>query len=677
MSNKSLLFSWFLLAAIPSLAQDCITCSCKIEAAIKSKSQADYKTALLQLTAAASTCGSNRSKDIQDQISDIYRKIDSLKVQAEFNEGEAKKERNNAVVFASKLEISEARARASADSAQIAKNEAINRRIEAEAAKLELEEILEELKLEQTQRLKAEMQQKVFAQAEVLQIKGQNAEKDKQFDQAISCFQTAFNLIDTFSDKNNALLARLDALRENIRKAQESKGIQKAFWDKIKEADSLAALGRTHYSKAFDALFEAHQMDGFKDSALQKLNTLDGLLQQRIKPGKEFIGPAYFEVMTKSFKANRLLQNIDVASSRMTDCMELYPETKLFEDEPEAMDFIKRYRYSFLRRVELFAAFKSYLPQTSPTRVIRVERGQQNQIAYPNLLQQFTIGSFFRATDKFRLGLEFSTNDLSGISLSSKLIRFSNLPTFEFTDQLKVPEKGFYSYPLPKQWDFTFLGAYKLKETVHHRWRTRQFTLEWLVGITRGFGNLGFSNKYVQLFLNNGEAPTNLIESIVESSGIPNASIKLDQASGPALYVLDPNYVQRPGVTTDASYTNFLTCQTLLIQLPFNSQSNRYYYTNGTTGFRFSFIPFPKYRLQIIGDMMYSFSLNKRQNAIKFNLGEEMLRMLENTYQISPADAAQLSEYYLKNCDVDVTIRQSYAQFNTGIGCKLGLGFQF
>ncbi|MBL7828422.1 MAG: hypothetical protein JNJ57_17450 [Saprospiraceae bacterium] len=677
MSKKILICCWLTLNALSGFAQDCTTCSCKIDAAINSKNKKDYKKALLQLTAAASTCGSNRSIEIQNQIRDIYDKIESLKSQAKKSAEIAKIELKKNVKITADLKKSETEARKNATDAWIAKNEADTKTKEVEKARKELELLLERLKLLQANKLQAEMKQKVFAQVEVFQIKGLNAAKEQNFDQAITLFQTAIHSIDTFSFQDSFLLTKREVLNNNIAEARQSQQTQLAFYAKIHLADSLTALGRMHYSKAFDALFEAHQMQYNPELALQKIKALDVQLQQHIKPGKEFIGPTYFQTMTKSFTANNMLQNNDVASSRMNACMILHPDRKLFAYEPEAMDFIKRYRYSFFRRIELYAGIKSNLPHTSPSRVIEVEQNQKKQIAYPPVFSQFTLGWLHRATNKIRLGVEFSTNDLSGISFNSKLLRFSNLPEFEYADQLNVPEKGFYEYPLPKQWDFTFLGAYKLKETTHRRWRTRQLTIEWMAGISLGYGNLGFANKYVQLFFDTGDAPNGLIQNIIETSGINNAAVELEQTSGPALYILDPSYTYSPVAPDNASYTNFLACKTVLLQLPFGSQNNRYNYTNGTTGFRFSFIPFPRLRAQIIGDLMYSFRLSKPTKAINFNLGEEMLKMVENTYQLSPDDAVQLSAYYLNNCNVDVTIRNSYAQFNTGLSFKLGLGFQF
>lgn len=98
------LFVYILLTISPICihAQDC---SGKIQAAKASKEAGNYRKALAQFTAAASTCGDSRRTEIEKDILDIYDRIEKLKDDALIAQQAAKKEADRATNSEKKAEL--------------------------------------------------------------------------------------------------------------------------------------------------------------------------------------------------------------------------------------------------------------------------------------------------------------------------------------------------------------------------------------------------------------------------------------------------------------------------------------------------------------------------------------------------------------------------------------------
>jgi formylglycine-generating enzyme required for sulfatase activity len=76
---KKLLLLFTMLLPVLAFSQDC---SGKIKAAQASKTAGNYRLALAQFTAAASSCGESRRAEIEKEILDIYDRIEKLKDEA-------------------------------------------------------------------------------------------------------------------------------------------------------------------------------------------------------------------------------------------------------------------------------------------------------------------------------------------------------------------------------------------------------------------------------------------------------------------------------------------------------------------------------------------------------------------------------------------------------------------
>jgi formylglycine-generating enzyme required for sulfatase activity len=81
-------------------------CSGKIQAAKLSSKNGDYRKALGQLTAAASSCGEERREEIEKEILNIYDQIDKLRKDADAARTDANKKAQEANLLADKLDRS-------------------------------------------------------------------------------------------------------------------------------------------------------------------------------------------------------------------------------------------------------------------------------------------------------------------------------------------------------------------------------------------------------------------------------------------------------------------------------------------------------------------------------------------------------------------------------------------
>lgn len=116
--KKLLPLAFLLILSTPAFMQDC---SGKIKSGQASKAAGNFRLALAQFTAAASSCGESRRPEIEKEILDIYDKIDSLKNEAEKAKTRAEKAEKIAKRETEKSQKEKERAEIEKKSAEIAK----------------------------------------------------------------------------------------------------------------------------------------------------------------------------------------------------------------------------------------------------------------------------------------------------------------------------------------------------------------------------------------------------------------------------------------------------------------------------------------------------------------------------------------------------------------------------
>lgn len=244
-----------VLLYLPALAfgQDC---SDKIKYAQASKEKGDFRKALTQLSAAASSCGEDRKADIEREILDIYDRIDKLRIDAE---------------NAKRIAATEA------ENAKVAEKKAAEALAEAQEAERRTQIALDSLNtvLENLRKANADKVRLILAEVE-------RNQREAKFSAAIDKIKTA-ELLSALPDSvdkayKNLTLALLNHARADLRQKAYKPAIAKI--ENARNLNMLLDSVEVVYLELRQFLLEHIQQDiqnADYDTALVKVNTLNSL----------------------------------------------------------------------------------------------------------------------------------------------------------------------------------------------------------------------------------------------------------------------------------------------------------------------------------------------------------------------------------------------------------------
>jgi len=209
-----------------------------------------------------------------------------------------------------------------------------NSRIEAEQAAIQAEadrvKAVEALESARKSKL-AEQRMAYLAEVNEFFRFGESENLRKNYSTALDYYRNALTIFDAIEEKDSVVILKMQLLMSKKQQTERIITTKSLFNRLIYESDSLKKLGPVFYSKAYQCLFDALDMDYDSLTALNGILDLESAFEAYLKVYlKSFKKPVvqgieYYKLFYLSAKANLDLKNEEKAESRIISILNAEP----------------------------------------------------------------------------------------------------------------------------------------------------------------------------------------------------------------------------------------------------------------------------------------------------------------------------------------------------------------